>query len=150
MAVVITEQSFNPWIELSQFETSQRKNQRLDAKIGAVATFVGTMRDFNVGDSVESMTLEHYPKMVDKVLGDIVDDAYQQWSLLDTFIVHRVGKILPSEPIVLVAIWSSHRKDAFEACRFVMEELKTTAPFWKNEQLLGGKQRWVESNTKGY
>lgn len=150
MTVIITENIFNPWIELSQFEASQKKNQQLEANIGAVATFVGTMRDFNVGDSIESMTLEHYPKMVDKVLGDIVNEANKRWALLDHFIIHRVGKILPMEPIVLVAMWSSHRKDAFEACRFVMEELKTSAPFWKNEQLLGGKQRWVESNTKGY
>jgi len=108
------------------------------------------MRDFNEGDDVTSMTLEHYPKMTEKQLNEIVDDASSKWSLLNVLVVHRVGKILPSEPIVLVTVWSSHRVDAFEACRFIMEDLKHKAPFWKQETLKEGDTRWVEENTAGY
>ena len=95
------------------------------------------------------MTLEHYPGMTEKELGRIVDEAQQQWALLDVLVIHRVGDLLPNDPIVLVAVWSAHRKDAFEACRHIMEALKSRAPFWKKEQL-DNAFRWVEKNTDGY
>ena len=107
------------------------------------------MRDFNEGDEVQGMFLEHYPGMTEKALQAIAEQASERWALLDVLIVHRVGELLPGEPIVLVAVWSAHRKAAFEACREVMETLKSCAPFWKREQLAEG-QRWVEKNTTGY
>ncbi|MBV1951142.1 MAG: molybdenum cofactor biosynthesis protein MoaE, partial [Cycloclasticus sp.] len=110
---------------------------------------------FNQGDSVNGMLLEHYPGMTEKHLEKIVVDAEQQWQLLDTLVIHRVGELLPNNPIVLVAAWSAHRKDAFEACRFIMEDLKSKAPFWKKECVVSANQktqknRWVEKNTSGY
>lgn len=95
------------------------------------------------------MTLEHYPGMTEKELERIVEEARENWSLLDELIIHRVGELLPNDPIVLVAVWSAHRKDAFEACRHIMEALKSRAPFWKKEQL-DSSSRWVEKNTDGY
>lgn len=114
---------------------------------GATATFVGTMRDFNDGDTVSSMTLEHYPAMTQKQLEDSITSCFSDWKLHNVLIIHRVGKIQPSEPIVLVAVWSAHRAEAFDACRQLMEELKHKAPFWKNETLTTGDNRWVEKNT---
>ncbi|MGB5727905.1 MAG: molybdenum cofactor biosynthesis protein MoaE, partial [Thiogranum sp.] len=92
--------------------------------------------------------LEHYPGMTESYLEKISRDAVQRWDLMDSLIVHRVGELLPGEPIVLVAVWSMHRKAAFEASRYLMEELKSKAPFWKKEQLREGA-RWVERNTPG-
>lgn len=117
--------------------------------IGAVVNFIGLMRDFNEGDQVNKMTLEHYPGMTEKHLEAICAEAGERWDLLDTLVVHRVGDLQPNDPIVLVAVWSAHRKDAFEASRFIMEDLKSKAPFWKKEQLSEGA-RWVEKNTAGY
>jgi molybdopterin synthase catalytic subunit len=88
--------------------------------------------------------------MTEQQLGKIVAEAEAQWQILDTLVVHRVGNILPEQPIVLVAVWSSHRGDAFDASRFIMEALKSRAPFWKKEWLVNGQQRWVENNTDGY
>ena len=96
------------------------------------------------------MTLEHYPGMTEKHLAAILDEARGRYALIDALIVHRVGRILPTDPIVLTAAWSAHRKDAFEACRFLMEALKSRAPFWKKETLADGGERWVEKNTPGY
>jgi molybdopterin synthase catalytic subunit len=87
--------------------------------------------------------------MTEKQLGLIVEEAFAKWMLLDALLLHRVGELKPQEPIVLVAVWSAHRKDAFEACRYLMEALKSRAPFWKREQLNTG-HRWVEKNTEGY
>ena len=106
------------------------------------------MRDFNEGDAVQEMFLEHYPGMTERYLEKICADAAARWDLLDTLIVHRVGELHPTDPIVLVAVWSAHRKDAFEANRWLMEALKSRAPFWKKEQLKEGS-RWVEHNTPG-
>jgi len=110
---------------------------------GAACHFVGTMRDFNLGDDVSSMTLEHYPGMTEKQLQRIVDEALKKWDIIDATIVHRVGEIKPGEAIVLCVIWSAHRDDAFEACRYLIEALKKDAPFWKKEQLPHG-ERWVD------
>ena len=115
---------------------------------GATASFVGTMRDFNEGESVRSMTLEHYPGMTEKHLEKICEDARQKWDLLDTLILHRIGDIQIADPIVLVCVWSAHRAEAFDACRFIMEDLKSKAPFWKQESTATGR-RWVDKNTSG-
>jgi len=145
--IEVLESIFDPWkIQQDyQFLSMQGKTD-----YGATASFIGTMRDFNEGDEVTSMVLEHYPKMTERQLNEIVDEASNKWSLLNVLVVHRVGKILPAEPIVLVTVWSSHRVDAFEACRFIMEDLKHKAPFWKQETLKEGTSRWVEENTAGY
>lgn len=115
-----------------------------DASMGALASFVGMMRDFNDGSAVQSMFLEHYPGMTEKALQAIVSDSRQRWELGDVVLVHRVGQIKPAEPIVLVAVTSAHRHAAFDACQFIMDTLKTRAPFWKKEQTEQG-ERWVES-----
>jgi molybdopterin synthase catalytic subunit len=106
------------------------------------------MRDLNEGDEVTAMTLEHYPGMTEKHLEKILQQAEQQWPLMDSLIIHRVGEVLPDDTIVLVAVWSAHRASAYDANRFIMEELKSSAPFWKKETLVDGT-RWVEKNTPG-
>ncbi len=146
--IEVRESPFAPWEELSRYECEVVAVQ-YPGKYGASAVFVGSMRDFNEGDEVQGMMLEHYPGMTEKELGRIVEEAEEQWSLLDVLIIHRVGDLLPNDPIVLVAVWSAHRKDAFEACRQIMEALKSRAPFWKKEQL-DTSSRWVEKNTDGY
>jgi len=146
--IEIYESSFAPWEAVGRYE-SEVVAARFPGKFGASAVFVGTMRDFNEGDEVRSMHLEHYPGMTEKELERIVGEARERWHLLDELIIHRVGEIQPNDPIVLVAVWSAHRKDAFEACRHIMEALKSRAPFWKKEQLDEGS-RWVETNTDGY
>lgn len=146
MLIEITDAAINPWQRL---ETYQQQHPDLAGKQGATAVFVGTMRDFNEGDDVTAMQLEHYPGMTEKYLEGIAAQAMQQWSLLDVLIVHRVGAIQPNETIVLLAVWSAHRADAFEANRHLMELLKSQAPFWKQETLSSGKLRWVEKNTPG-
>lgn len=144
MAVEIHNQSFNPWQVIQQYQ-----QQHIEAgKYGATASFVGTMRDFNEGDTVQAMTLEHYPGMTESYLDKICDEAKDRWDIMDCLIVHRVGEIMPDDPIVLTVVWSAHRAAAFDACRFLMEELKSKAPFWKKENLEQG-HRWVEKNTPG-
>ena len=112
--------------------------------IGAIASFVGLARDHNVGSGVQAMTLEHYPGMTEKALVALVDEACARWTLLDVTVIHRVGRLLPGDPIVLVAVASSHRGEAFAACEFIMDALKTRAPFWKKEETPEG-ERWVEA-----
>ncbi len=148
MKIAVDASPFSPWEALAEYER-EVVTPSYPGKYGAAATFVGTMRDFNEGDAVQGMTLEHYPGMTEKQLSLIVEEAFAKWSLLDTLLLHRVGELKPQEPIVLVAVWSAHRKDAFEACRHIMEALKSRAPFWKKEQLDAG-HRWVEKNTEGY
>lgn len=145
MAVLLHDQIFDPWKELTNFQTSL---PQLNDKFGATAVFVGTMRDFNQNDNVSSMYLEHYPGMTEKSLAVIESQARQQWSLLEVLIVHRTGEIKPNDSIVLVAVWSAHRSEAYDANRYIMEELKSRAPFWKKESL-GSNTRWVSENTKG-
>lgn len=148
MRIEIIEAPFQPWRELADYEVLVAA--QYSGKYGACATFVGTMRDFNEGDDVDGMNLEHYPGMTERHLERICNEAMQRWKILDYLLIHRVGELNPNDPIVLVAIWSSHRKDAFEACRFIMEDLKSKAPFWKKESLGNGDSRWVEKNTDGY
>lgn len=115
-----------------------------DARVGAVASFVGTVRDVNDDASVRTLTLEHYPGMTEAALQSIVDEARQRFDVHDVLVIHRVGELAPTDQIVLVAVTSAHRGDAFDACRFVMDYLKTRAPFWKKERTPVG-ERWVEA-----
>ena len=115
-----------------------------DAKVGAVASFVGTVRDANEGSVVAEMTLEHYPGMTEKAIAAIVEQARGRWEVLDCTVIHRVGTLRPTEQIVLVVVASGHRGDAFAACEFIMDYLKTRAPFWKKESTPEGG-RWVEA-----
>ncbi|HSD41644.1 MAG TPA: molybdopterin synthase catalytic subunit MoaE [Burkholderiales bacterium] len=115
-------------------------------KVGAVASFVGVCRDTNDGDAVATMTLEHYPGMTEKALAKIVDEAIARWRVIDVIVVHRVGELKPTDQIVLVVVSGGHRGDAFAACEFIMDYLKTRAPFWKKEQTPEGA-RWVEART---
>ena len=112
--------------------------------VGAVASFIGLVRDVNDGAPVSSMILEHYPEMTEKALAAIVAEAEARWDLIDVRLVHRVGELHPTDPIVLVAVASAHRGDAVQACEFIMDFLKTRAPFWKKEQSPEGSA-WVES-----
>ena len=118
--------------------------RRGNAGIGAVASFVGLVRDINNGDGVTGLTLEHYPGRTEKALAAIVAQAEARWDLLDCLVIHRVGELKPTDQIVLVIVASGHRGDAFAACEFIMDYLKTQAPFWKKEQTPQG-ERWVES-----
>ncbi|HXU51700.1 MAG TPA: molybdopterin synthase catalytic subunit MoaE [Casimicrobiaceae bacterium] len=115
-----------------------------DPRIGAIATFVGTVRDANDGASVATMTLEHYPGMTERALADIVAEAKGRFDIVDALVVHRVGRLVPGDAIVLVAVTGAHRGDAFAACEFVMDYLKTRAPFWKKEATPDG-ERWVDA-----
>src|SRR5690349_9130344 len=112
--------------------------------IGAIASFVGVVRDVNEGDDVSEMTLEHYPGMTEKSIEEIVAHARGRWKVIDARVVHRVGVLKPTDQIVLVVVASSHRGDAFAACEFIMDYLKTRAPFWKKEQTAEGA-RWVDA-----
>ena len=112
--------------------------------IGAIASFVGVVRDVNEGDSVSQMELEHYPGMTEKSIEDIIAQACGRWAVLDTLVIHRVGVLEPTDQIVLVIVASGHRGDAFAACEFIMDYLKTRAPFWKKERTAQGS-RWVDA-----
>jgi len=123
MKIEIREQPFAPWEAISTYE-----KEVLDAKhagqYGAATVFSGTMREFNEGDGVTGMLLEHYPGMTDRYLEKISEEAAERWEILDTLIIHRVGVMMPNDPIVLVAAWSAHRGEAFAAARYLIEELK--------------------------
>ena len=118
--------------------------RRADPGIGAIASFIGLVRDVNEGDAVAGMTLEHYPGMTEKALTAIVDEAKQRWDIVDALVIHRVGELKPLDQIVLVVVSGAHRGTAFAACEFIMDFLKTQAPFWKKEQTAAGA-RWVEA-----
>jgi molybdopterin synthase catalytic subunit len=118
--------------------------RRGNPKVGAVASFVGVVRDANEGDRVAEMTLEHYPGMTEKAIEKIINQAMGRWQVLDALVIHRVGTLRPTDQIVLVIVTSGHRGDAFAACEFIMDYLKTRAPFWKKEQS-GKGARWVEA-----
>jgi len=115
-----------------------------DSQVGAVVSFLGIVRDMNEGSQVKGMTLEHYPGMTEKALQEIVDQAKGRWDIFKTLIIHRVGRLLPEDQIVLVAVTSAHRGEAFSACEFIMDYLKTAAPFWKKEESPNGS-RWVDA-----
>lgn len=146
MHIQIINRAFEPYHEVQKYQQSLNCTRQF----GATCVFVGIMRDFNDGDTVRGMTLEYYPDMTEKYLAKIINNAEQQWAVEDCLVVHRVGDLKPQEAIVLVAVWSSHRGDAFDACRFIMEQLKKSAPFWKKEHLANNESRWVEHNSTGY
>ena len=137
MTVRIQEADFDLGAEL----TALRAN---DARVGALASFVGLVRDVNHGIGVSEMTLEHYPGMTEKALTAIVDEAKMRWDIYGALVIHRVGPLKPCDQIVLVAVTSAHRGEAFAACEFIMDYLKTRAPFWKREATADGA-RWVDA-----
>jgi molybdopterin synthase catalytic subunit len=126
------------------FEINQLRSARKD--VGAVVSFVGQVRDINEGDQVSQLTLEHYPGMTEKSLEAIIKQAKTRWNIMDVLIIHRVGTLQPCDQIVLVAVSGAHRGEAFSACEYVMDYLKTEAPFWKKEATPSG-ERWVEAKT---
>ncbi len=126
------------------FQAEVHALYRSNPKVGAVASFLGLVRDVNEGETVSAMTLEHYPGMTEKALADIVEQARARWEVLDACVIHRVGPLKPTDPIVLVAVASAHRGDAFAACEFIMDFLKTRAPFWKKEATPAG-EKWVDA-----
>ena len=145
MLVEIRKEHFDAYTEIQLYLNSMKA----EGKYGETASFVGSMRDFNEDKKVTHMTLEHYPGMTEKHLNAIAKEAIEKWKLLDVLILHRIGKVKIGEDIVLVATWSAHRKEAFESCRMIMEQLKSSAPFWKKEQTTKGS-KWVDKNTAGY
>mgnify|MGYP000110818774 FL=1 len=134
--IAVQTSDFDPGEELEQLRT------RLTGRAGAVVSFTGLVRDLNEGEAISRMTLEHYPGMTEKSLAAIEAEAMERWGLLESIIIHRVGPLSPNDRIVFVAAASAHRKDAFRACEFMIDTLKTRAPFWKKEDTAGGA-RWV-------
>jgi molybdopterin synthase catalytic subunit len=137
MTVRVQVEDFDAGAEMAKLRAA-------DARVGAVATFVGTVRDVNDAARVEALTLEHYPGMTEKALEAIVAQAHARFDIYDALVVHRVGTLRPTDQIVLVIVTSAHRGDAFDACRFLMDYLKTRAPFWKKERTPEG-DRWVDA-----
>ncbi|TMH36469.1 MAG: molybdopterin synthase catalytic subunit MoaE [Betaproteobacteria bacterium] len=137
MSVRVQQEDFDVGREIAQLRASTRG-------VGAVASFVGVVRDLNDAAQIRTLTLEHYPGMTEKALERIVVEARQRWDVYDILVIHRVGVLKPSDQIVLVVVTSAHRGEAFAACEFVMDYLKTRAPFWKKEMTPDG-ERWVEA-----
>ena len=135
--VSIQTQDFDVSSELAQLRAQ-------DARVGAVCCFVGTVRDRNDGDSIATMELEHYPGMTEKSIAAMIDAALARFDLYGVRVIHRVGLLAPMDQIVMVAVTSAHRGESFQACEFVMDYLKTQAPFWKKEQTPDGA-RWVDA-----
>ena len=139
MAVLIQKNDFDAGYQIKQLCAN-------NANIGGICSFIGLVRDNQSVKSIKSMTLEHYPGMTEKQLTKIEAEANDRWPLEDSLIIHRYGKLLPTEQIVLVVTASAHRKAAFESCEFLIDWLKTKAPFWKNEETADGN-RWVKAKT---
>ena len=137
MNIRIQEKDFDVSAEI----TALRKG---DPRVGAVVSFLGTVRDMNEGSQVKELTLEHYSGMTEKALQEILDQAQSRWDIYESLVIHRVGPLLPEDQIVLVAVTSAHRGEAFAACEFIMDYLKTAAPFWKKEDTPDGA-RWVDA-----
>ncbi|WP_298397797.1 molybdopterin synthase catalytic subunit MoaE [uncultured Azonexus sp.] len=137
MSVRVQQADFDVGAELSALRAA-------DPRVGALASFLGLVRDINDGASVSEMTLEHYPGMTEKALEEIVAEARSRWDIYDALVIHRVGPLKPCDQIVLVAVTSAHRGEAFAACEFIMDYLKTRAPFWKKEATPDGG-RWVDA-----
>lgn len=137
MTVRIQTEDFDVGLELNKIRCA-------NPNIGAVVSFVGQVRDMNDGSSINTLTLEHYPEMTEKALAKIEAEAESRWDVLDSLIIHRVGTLQPLDQIVLVLVASAHRGEAFSACEFIMDYLKTSAPFWKKEATNQG-ERWVEA-----
>jgi molybdopterin synthase catalytic subunit len=133
-------------VQLEDFDLSTEVAvlRRANPKVGAVACFIGAVRDLNEGENVSAMVLEHYPGMTEKALEAIIERARERWPIADAVVIHRYGPLAPTDQIVLVAVATAHRGDAFAACEFIMDYLKTAAPFWKKETLENG-ERWVDA-----
>lgn len=132
-------EDFDPGLELEQLHQAQA------GRAGAIVSFTGLVRDLNAGERIERMTLEHYPGMTEQALAGIEREAQTRWTLSGSIIIHRVGPLQPNDRIVFVAAASAHRKAAFSACEYMIDELKTRAPFWKKEVTPAG-ERWVEQD----
>ena len=137
MGVRVQQEDFDAGAEIARVRAG-------NPRVGAVAAFVGVVRDMNEGSAVADMELEHYPGMTEKSIAKIIDEAKSRWETFDIDVIHRIGKLKPLDQIVLVVVSSAHRGDAFAACEFVMDYLKTRAPFWKKEQTPEGA-RWVDA-----
>jgi molybdopterin synthase catalytic subunit len=137
VSVRVQQQDFDAGAELARLRAGSRR-------IGAIASFIGTVRDLNEGEGVAAMTLEHYPGMTERALEDICTQARACWDIIDLAVIHRYGELAPGDQIVFVAVACAHRSEAFAACEFVMDYLKTRAPFWKKERTPHG-ERWVEA-----
>ena len=137
MAVLVQIEDFDVGVQLNKLRLAS-------PRIGAVVSFVGQVRDINDGDSISALTLEHYPGMTESALKAIEAEAKLRWDILDSLIIHRLGLLQPLDQIVLVAVVSAHRGEAFKACEFIMDFLKTQAPFWKKETTTHG-ERWVDA-----
>jgi len=137
MTVRVQKEDFDMAAELTTMRLSEKS-------VGAVVSFVGQVRDMNDGDLINTLTLEHYPGMTEKTLQAIENEAKARWSIINSLIVHRVGTLKPQDQVVLVVVSSAHRRDAFSACEFIMDFLKTQAPFWKKEATSKG-ERWLEA-----
>jgi len=137
MTVRVQTQDFDAGLELTKLRLARKD-------VGAVVSFIGQVRDVNEGDTVSQLSLEHYPGMTEKALAAIVAQAQSRWDIVDTLIIHRVGTLQPLDQIVLVAVSGAHRGEAFKACEFIMDALKTEAPFWKKEVTASG-ERWLEA-----
>jgi molybdopterin synthase catalytic subunit len=149
MTVRVQSEDFDTGCELASMRLAGHANKdgtNNSAKnnIGALVSFVGQVRDMNDGDAINTLTLEHYPEMTQKALEAIESEAKSRWDIIDALIIHRVGTLKPQDQIVLVAVTSAHRGEAFKACEFIMDYLKTSAPFWKKEATSQG-ERWVEA-----
>ncbi len=136
-------------VQTEDFDLSEEiaKLRASDKRVGAVCSFVGTVRDINDGDTVSELELEHYPGMTEKSIEATIDAAFDRFDIYAVRVIHRVGKLQPMDQIVMVAVTSSHRGESFKACEFVMDYLKTQAPFWKKEQTPNAATtaRWVDA-----
>ncbi len=139
MSIRVQTEDFDLTAELAALRSSK-------TDIGAIVTFIGIVRDLNEGDAINTLTLEHYPGMTEKSLSAIEKEANSRWQISQSLIIHRVGTLKPQDQIVLVAVTSPHRSEAFAACEFIMDYLKTKAPFWKKEKTNHG-ERWVEAKS---
>jgi len=143
MKVVIEKDRLDPYRAIEEYEKTMPQG-----KHGGIVTFLGTMRDFNDGEDVKAMHLDHYPGMTEKHIERVCQEALDRWDIMDAFVVHRVGDMVPSDPIVLISVWAAHRSDSFDACRYIINYLKQDAPFWKCEITTEGKKHWVEHNSE--
>ena len=137
MQVKVQQQDFDVGAEIAALRAD-------DKRVGAVASFIGTVRDVNEGVGISTLTLEHYPGMTEKALEEICQQASDRFDIYDCLVIHRFGPLRPLDQIVLVAVTSAHRGEAFAACEFIMDFLKTKAPFWKKETTDDG-ERWVQA-----
>ena len=133
-------------IQTADFDLAQEVQalRNADKRIGAICTFTGTVRDINDGSNVSSMELEHYPEMTEKAIEAMIDEAFGRFDIFGARVVHRIGFLQPLDQVVMVAVTSAHRAESFKACEFLMDYLKTEAPFWKKEQTPKG-MRWVDA-----